>query len=470
MKRDLRFADVLEESASISPRGARVAHHRKLGADSIWKPLHTMTTLAQASEVYLVPRNGTIESVTLIDHDDLRRFRTELEILRRIARNVSSMRLLSPRQNAEDPDLQRELFNALKDATNPVVEEAIALIDTQNPDLRKELFMSVINEEAENIVQEALESGVAAPTGAAKGETAPINAPVETPSNPTDQTQTDSPNPAADTEPPAQDDPPVDATPPADAKPELPVEEALAQAQEELAKAVETANTEQPANPPTIETTDATNTDPDTDPDLNPTPDQSQTPTIETADAGTGITDATEFQEDQPAPDNSAAGIEAQLDACLDTKANDPVTDEGYTHETEEAPYVPVEESAATTFDDASPFAEYTADKATAAVEEIERGIRKLADVLNNDVSTQWKKAQDAFVEVMEARTKAGTLHQEATQMTSEIARLKEEIEIARDDADIARREAKLMREDALQAKRRAEDFANAAQRCANEM
>lgn len=397
-----------------------------------------MKTLAQQNEVYLVPRNGTLESVNVGDHDDLRRMRTELEILRRVARSVQSLRLTKPLESGERFEIRLELFNALSDATNPVVEEVVDLIDKQDPDLRKELFMSVVNEEAENIIQEAIENGVATPADASSPGVTPATEEAETPA--------------------IEDQAPEDIAAPASAAstPEdVPVEEALAQAQEELNKAVESARCDDDEAPEEGKVRNE---------DAESLPESTEQPSIDV----TTNTDLEDTVVDNLDEINKAADIEAELDACL-TEEIDKTTS-GINEVADLCARELVEEPAI----DKAPVGdepvceEYTADKASAAVEEIERGIRKLADVLNNDVSTQWKQAQDAFGEVMEARTKAGTLHQEATKMAREIARLKEEIEIARDDADVARRETKLMREDALQAKHRAEDLAEAAKRFAN--
>ncbi len=367
------------------------------------------------------------------------------------------MRLTAPRDNAENAELQRELFNTLNDSINPVVEEVVALIDTQNPDLRKELFMSVVNEEAENIVQEAIENGVAAPLDAPQTEGADPVASAKV-----------QPTPPAATEPveavveAASDGVPAD---------ELSLEESLALAQEELAKAVESVQADEIAERAQDETPDAV-----IEPVANTTM-EPVTATVESLGATPDEADVSDLQSNDVASD-----IEAQLDACLTAEAEAtpaaPIAADVMSDASGAAAASSIEEPVIevaatepeTSTNTGSPFEEYTADKATAAVEEIERGIRKLADVLNNDVSTQWKQAQDAFGEVMEARTKAGALHKEATQMTREISRLKEEIEIARDDADVARRETKLMREDAMQAKRRAEDLADAAQNCVSDM
>ncbi len=422
--------------------------------------LNRMATLAHANEVYLVPRNGTLESVNVGDHDDLRKLRTELEILRRIARSVTALRLTPPQANTEDTELHQELYNALNDATNPVVEEVVALIDTQNPDLRKELFMSVVNEEAENIVQEAIESGVATPTETTTVEK-PESAVVE-----------EAPNSPAEQVPPVEtnQDTPVNEVAAAD----LPVEEALAQAQEELTKAVESAQADDVATPD--QDVSAPGQDETASDDANAEPvaeaiTEPETADVDTSEATSEIDNANELEQDEIDCHDATADLEAQLDACLSAEADatpdEPTDPEPFASNATEESFVDLPPTMASNH--SSP-QEYTADKATAAVEEIERGIRKLADVLNNDVSTQWKQAQDAFGQVMEARTKAGAMHQEVTQMTREIARLKEEIEIARDDADVARRETKLMREDALQAKHRAEDLANAAQQYATEM
>ncbi len=72
----------------------------------------------------------------------------------------------------------------LIDAQNPIVDEMIAQIDRDYGDLRKEILMTVVNEQAENLAQEAAESGAI--------EQAKKESPAETTASP-DQNQPQDP-------------------------------------------------------------------------------------------------------------------------------------------------------------------------------------------------------------------------------------------------------------------------------------
>ena len=116
---------------------------------------------ASLPATYLICRGGMPVPVTVNDLEQLRGLRTELELLRRVRRRMSAPpQVEAPasalRYSAED---RRELIRILRDAGDPIVRQALAEIDRDFPDLRKEVLMSVINEQAENIVQEAVESG-----------------------------------------------------------------------------------------------------------------------------------------------------------------------------------------------------------------------------------------------------------------------------------------------------------------------
>ena len=100
---------------------------------------------------------------------------------------------------------------------------------------------------------------------------------------------------------------------------------------------------------------------------------------------------------------------------------------------------------------------------------EIEKGIRKLASILSNEVNDQWKRAQEAFDETIESRKRTQKAHRDATDLLRQIAHLREEAQIARADANVARREAKLIREDAKVAKERASASAAAVEASADE-
>ncbi|HNQ23145.1 MAG TPA: hypothetical protein PKK06_08635 [Phycisphaerae bacterium] len=147
----------------------------------------------------VVPRAGRLEEVTVGDYEGALRLRTELELLDRIAQAVAGVACETlVTDSGPDVDASRagasgslhigrggpalpqaakaaayttedrdELARILEDAGHPAVRTAMAAIDESAPELRKDIVMSRIQQEAENIVQEAIASGVAAPASGA---------------------------------------------------------------------------------------------------------------------------------------------------------------------------------------------------------------------------------------------------------------------------------------------------------------
>lgn len=116
---------------------------------------------------YFVARDASLVRVGVHDADELRLLRTELELLRRIHQLASAWhgaRRIDPKSGpAPDkytPKDRDELENILRDAAHPIIEVMAAQLDGEFRGIRKDIVMSVVNKEAENIVQESLESGV----------------------------------------------------------------------------------------------------------------------------------------------------------------------------------------------------------------------------------------------------------------------------------------------------------------------
>jgi hypothetical protein len=112
---------------------------------------------------YSVPRGGRIVEVTVRDRDALRELRTELELLRRVdwltsRGKLSHVALSEDKHTSKD---RRELSEILADARSPAVKACVAIVDQEFDDLRKELLMSVVHEQAEKLAYEAAESGAA---------------------------------------------------------------------------------------------------------------------------------------------------------------------------------------------------------------------------------------------------------------------------------------------------------------------
>ncbi len=112
---------------------------------------------------FVLPRDGRLVEVEVNDDDALRAVRMELELLRRIRWYLAPRRRDPlPRADRWYTDEDRgELALIVRDAEQPIVAETAALIDEASDYIRKGILMSAIHEEAENIVQEAIDSGAA---------------------------------------------------------------------------------------------------------------------------------------------------------------------------------------------------------------------------------------------------------------------------------------------------------------------
>lgn len=112
---------------------------------------------------------------------------------------------------------------------------------------------------------------------------------------------------------------------------------------------------------------------------------------------------------------------------------------------------------------------EYTPERAQQAVVEIEKGIRKIAGVLNTEVNDQWKTAQQSLEQINDVQTNVNQSEQNVETMMLEITQLKEEIQTIRDEADTARQEARQYREEARIARERAVASAEMAELAADQ-
>jgi len=124
-------------------------------------PSHPLD-IANLPQVYFVPREGRFTRVTTYDRDHLRQLRTELELLKRVCRRAAVRHvpdLCSTAAHYTQAD-REELARIIRDARHPAVEETAALLDEEFSTVRKDIVMSAVNDEAENIVQEAIEAGV----------------------------------------------------------------------------------------------------------------------------------------------------------------------------------------------------------------------------------------------------------------------------------------------------------------------
>ncbi|UCE60544.1 MAG: hypothetical protein JSU63_02100 [Phycisphaerales bacterium] len=441
-----------------------------------WLPLDTRRTHAVAAfpQTHLVPRKGTLACVTVGDGDQLRELRTELELLRRIGRHAASQAAgrVQPANVKKYSDADRgELRQILGDASHPAVDETIGWIDRDFAGVREEIMMSVVNDEAERILQEAAEAGVLAAAmvasaanaaeaveiapdeavPASEERTANAGEEVSDPDS-SDQTsvddtggttdiQVDETNTAAQptasaeaVEEPAQGDSDDSVEPEA-----VSLDEALGAAEAELSAAVDAAQ--------------APNGAPD-----EPVTSDSTGDTTEAEDADSTTSNA----------DDSSAEIHAEdIPSDEDATASEAVCAEATSH-ADQTPQLEQDQPAAVVepggFD-----ARVTPERAAQEVEAIESGIRRLSDLLTEAVHGQWASVTNAFAEMRAKRVEIEEAGQAARSMLEEINRIKEEAGIARSEADIARREARLLREEAKRAKERADASATAAELAANQ-
>lgn len=385
-----------------------------------------MTDTAALPATFAVPRDGELVRVSVETLDDLRLLRTELELLDRIE---ARLRLAASRGTRHGPgpcddESRDELGRILEDARCDEVRLAIARIDRDYEDIRKDIVMTVVNDEADRIVQDAL-------AGEADGDVTPA---------------------------------PLDA-----ALPEG-VDAALATAEAELAQLKATEEPKQgarvdppPADPDTAATPDpieeavAGIEHPDTIPaDIDAEFDAAPTP------ASIPDSAMAPQAEEPPPPFDTRPAVDQPGIADPTRSDNDCAADTGFEEPRREP-------SGSAKSDTRNAAAEDHVNQATAAVNEIESGIRAVADILGSEVNRQWAQARLALAEISEARTKAHEVLALAQTVLTDINRVKAQAEVACAEADAARKEAKLIREDAGRAKERAETAAHAAELAADQ-
>jgi len=438
---------------------------------------------------YSIPRDGRVTSIVVNNRHDLRRLRTELEILRRARRHVVFRCTpigQAPVGMYNDAD-HEELETILHDAEHPLVEEMIDHIDRAFPNTRKEIMMSVVNDEAQNIVQEAVEMGAieegdqpSTATNEASADAA-IDMLAEAEAKLAklvDDSHSDNNNEAGPKTPDTQDSiEPTDPQqktlePAAETGDSTPTEESSttteqevmaqpecegetqapdeattqdtkdSQALNDMEDAVE-AITEPPVSEPAEDSPIAVTEDaqPEEDHFDNAQPSaQTPEPTID------DITDMTPTDTDKII-EEKAGDSEAQAKAMPDEDQSDSSADD-VTIDKPVACDNPVDTDEPAVPSSDTPSGDYGPDQARQAVEEIETGIRKLANVLNTQVKDQWSQASDALGDIVEKRSQLEQKLVDAKEMLEKLDRARKEAAISRDAADVARREAELFRDD----------------------
>lgn len=365
---------------------------------------------------YFVPRAGQLVRVVAELRDDLCDLRGELELLRRIRR-----RLAAPPapQSPPDPHPRNidELIQILRDAQHPIVDEMVSLLDREFPDVREEVAMSVINEESEDIVQAAVDSGAV--------ELAAVRSPADLPTadvptavaSPGEEVVTGGPTPisasaAADD---AQVEPGLTA-----AQTATQIEAALAEAEAALAGVIADSDA-----------------------------------TLEHGTAcDAALADLPRTSADTAARETPGG---ASVDSCPPTRRHAPKSN---------TPKRPVDNGVVALSRSADA---HTPERAMQAVSQIEQGVRKLSSLLGAEVDDQWRRASGALDELVQAREQAAELTSAARGSLEAILALRADAEAARNDAEAIRQEARSLRDETQRARHRAETAAAAAELAADQ-
>ncbi len=411
---------------------------------------------------YSIPRDGQVLSIVVNNPHDLRRLRTELEILRRARRQVVFRCTpfgQAPRGMFSDAD-HEELETILHDAEHPLVEEMIDHIDRAFPNTRKEIMMSVVNDEAQNIVQEAVEIGAfedgdrSSTVANVASADAAIVMLAEAEAKLSELVEDSSPDVefaavliTSDAEASLDEEATVDNL-----------------AQDEIAES-SVADDVQMQDEATTEDAKAFN-------DMEEAVDAIGEPPVSAPVFESPINDVpqasmqSEVAAHNTQPCNSASASESAMEVQFDTASVDEVivveaqdfaaADEfQYTTQTDNlASDVPqadenfVNADASATPTSGTVYSNYGPERAHQAVGEIETGIRKLANVLNTQVKDQWSQASEALGDIVEKRSQLEQKLFDATNMLEKLDRSRTEAAISRDAADVARREAELFRDD----------------------
>lgn len=428
------------------------------------------TATATLPRSFNVPCGGATSTVCVNDMEQLRSLRTEMELLRHVKR-ICDAQSLTPRLDEalhfSEPK-QLELLNILADAMNPLVEETVATIDQDFASLRKEIVMSVVNDEAKNIVHEAQEIGVAAvkqPATATEpsSASASIDIPVESVEQALEAAQQRlstisgtvdelakldsqildevvSQMPVGGTE--ASDDPIA----------------AMTAATEELATvlAVDLPPVTSPESPTSSAATET----------VAP---ECETVVVDTHESSIA-TDCVTPMPTAKQNDVHGSTMSSQSHHREKTSVICPPAQHMSTHSNSFGVFAGSQgRNTAPPSNMSSQVYEISSERAEHAVETIEEGIRKLTAIMQSEVREQWNIARSAMIDIVASRNASQQTLRDAQSLLSEIRRFHHEAAGARDATDVDRREAGLFREDARRAKERAEASAAAAELSADQ-
>lgn len=453
-------------------------------------------TFAGLPETYFTPREGSLVRVTAFNPRQLRALRTELELLHRINRRVESCdaRPAADLSNRYSDADRMELSRILDDASHPVVVEMIDLFDSEFPETRKDIMMSVVNDESDNIVQEAAEAGVINVPPTADSDSLKVEPADDADSASSDQAETV-----------AVDEPDASSLTQALSEAEEAMDETVKLCQEGAGETGEMTDSVQPQatdTPPPAEEIADTET-----PSASDEPSEAESTSdggpvseeepisasdvgeasVEAADALGQVVNATDKEEaaspegavnppdstvahdsSEPSPEAQASPFgetETQVDAA--GTSPEPAATEAVALEPKADDETNAEPAA--TAPEQTSVQEYTAERAAEAVETIERGIRTIAATLQDEVVTRWKDAKQALTHVAESGQRASETRSEIEVLLDEIKQLRDKARSAMEDLTQTQQQARLLREDALRAKERAEASASAAESAADQ-
>lgn len=441
-----------------------------------------------------MPRAGTLHRVTAGQRDPLLALRTELELLRCVHRHAGEVRGAlaqgtagSVSQPFTDED-RSELADIVRDAGRAIVDEMIAVFDGEFPELRKEIAMSVVNEEAEKIVAEAESSGVLGDRNAADPATGS-----QTPSEPLGESldaldhalavaQSELAEIVGETDEPHAEDqatqavaPSLPVEPEANLISEGPAECNMDDAQQELADALAdfsgqsalgsamdgspTWPGDAPSGPISVESAGG-RSDPlaeDAGTQGTSAPSAEDVVALGRNDNGNASTVVPTPSPDTPASDTKPAftiqEVRTDVPAFADPRGTTQAGPRPSECETQSAPF------------DAA----YTPERVQHAIAAIEQGVRKLAALLGTEVNEQCHRAQEALADVGLQRDRISEAVREAGTILDELKRVRDETLNTRNQLTTAAGEARQCCEEARRARNRADHSAAAAELAAEQ-
>lgn len=343
------------------------------------------------------------------------------------------------------------------------------IIDDEYGAVRKDIMMSVVNQEADQIAQDVVDSQVKKPVDQTPAQPKPavVNDATDSVSEALAVAEAElsvalgqSTNPAQQTNAASeptdgvqQENTPADPPTPSAAN-ETPTPSAV--------------EVTPPVLPNDEETAPQATIDQPTSAASEPTVDKTVTPNNEVADVqqasttDVGVPPKTEEAvKETPTPEivNEAPTENETPQVTATVAKNQPV---------ENAALVPPPVESLK--DDAGQSSELrTPDRAEEAVAEIEKGIRKISGILSGEVQAQWDRAKHAFDDIAGTQKGLDDAGQKAEELLKEIAQFHDESKKAHDEMESMMRDARQYREDAKQAKRRADNSADAAENSADQ-